>query len=237
MAKKVEGYIKLQIAAGNATPAPPVGPALGQKGVNIMDFCKQFNAKTADQPGMIIPVVITVYADRSFSFICKTPPAAVLLKKAAGLEHASGEMCIRDRYIPEPERDNDKPFIMPVEDVFSITGRGTVATGRVERGVLKVGDEVEIIGLTEERRKVVVTGLEMFRKLYNLVSPKMCIRDSLNILSHNFSNFAVAARYGFYQLSALICEHYRQPVKFPGKHACLCAKPFRKLFSAFRLVK
>ncbi len=91
MAKKVEGYIKLQIAAGNATPAPPVGPALGQKGVNIMDFCKQFNAKTADQAGMIIPVVITVYADRSFSFICKTPPAAVLLKKAAGLEHASGE--------------------------------------------------------------------------------------------------------------------------------------------------
>ncbi|MDD4391013.1 MAG: 50S ribosomal protein L11 [Eubacteriales bacterium] len=91
MAKKVDGYIKLQIAAGNATPAPPVGPALGQKGVNIMDFCKQFNAKTADQPGMIIPVVITVYADRSFSFICKTPPAAVLLKKAAGIEHASGE--------------------------------------------------------------------------------------------------------------------------------------------------
>ena len=91
MAKKVEGYIKLQIAAGNATPAPPVGPALGQKGVNIMDFCKQFNAKTADQPGMGLPVVITVYADRSFSFICKTPPAAVLLKKAAGLEHASGE--------------------------------------------------------------------------------------------------------------------------------------------------
>ena len=91
MAKKVEGYIKLQIAAGNATPAPPVGPALGQKGVNIMDFCKQFNAKTADQPGMVIPVVITVYADRSFSFICKTPPAAVLLKKAAGLEHASSE--------------------------------------------------------------------------------------------------------------------------------------------------
>ena len=91
MAKKVEGYIKLQIAAGNATPAPPVGPARGQKGVTIMDFCNQSNAKTADQPGMIIPVVITVYADRSFSFICKTPPAAVLLKKAAGLEHASGE--------------------------------------------------------------------------------------------------------------------------------------------------
>jgi large subunit ribosomal protein L11 len=91
MAKKVEGYIKLQIPAGGATPAPPVGPALGQHGVNIMDFCKQFNAKTQDQPGMIIPVVITIYADRSFSFITKTPPAAVLLKKAAGLDKASGE--------------------------------------------------------------------------------------------------------------------------------------------------
>ena len=91
MAKKIEGFIKLQIPAGAATPAPPVGPALGQKGVNIMDFCKQFNAKTADQPGMIIPVVITVYADRSFTFITKTPPAAVLLKKAAGIESASGE--------------------------------------------------------------------------------------------------------------------------------------------------
>ena len=91
MAKKVDGLIKLQIPAGNATPAPPVGPALGQKGVNIMDFCKQFNAKTADQPGMIIPVVITVYTDRSFTFITKTPPAAVLLKKAANLNVASGE--------------------------------------------------------------------------------------------------------------------------------------------------
>ena len=91
MAKKIGGYIKLQIPAGNANPAPPVGPALGQHGVNIMDFCKQFNAKTQDQQGMIIPVVITVYADRSFSFICKTPPAAVLLKKAAGLDTASGE--------------------------------------------------------------------------------------------------------------------------------------------------
>jgi large subunit ribosomal protein L11 len=91
MAKKIEGYIKLQIPAGGANPAPPVGPALGQKGVNIMDFCKQFNAKTQDQAGMIIPVVITVYADRSFSFITKTPPAAVLLKKAANLQKASGE--------------------------------------------------------------------------------------------------------------------------------------------------
>ena len=90
MAKKVEGYIKLQIAAGNATPAPPVGPALGQKGVNIMDFCKQFNAKTADQPGMIIPVVITVYQDKSFSFVTKTPPAAVLLKKACKIQKGAG---------------------------------------------------------------------------------------------------------------------------------------------------
>jgi len=83
MAKKVEGYIKLQIPAGKATPAPPVGPALGQHGVNIVEFTKQFNAKTADQGDMIIPVVITVYNDRSFSFITKTPPAAVLIKKAA----------------------------------------------------------------------------------------------------------------------------------------------------------
>jgi len=91
MAKKIEGYVKLQIEAGKATPAPPVGPALGQKGVNIMDFCKQFNARTQDQPGMVIPVVITVYSDRSFTFVTKTPPAAVLLKKAANLKAASGE--------------------------------------------------------------------------------------------------------------------------------------------------
>ena len=91
MAKKIDGYIKLQIPAGGATPAPPVGPALGQKSVNIMDFCKQFNVKTQDQQGMIIPVVITVYTDRSFTFVCKTPPAAVLIKKAAGIDKASGE--------------------------------------------------------------------------------------------------------------------------------------------------
>lgn len=91
MAKKVTGQIKLQIPAGQATPAPPVGPALGQAGVNIMDFCKAFNAKTQGEPGMIIPVVITVYADRSYTFITKTPPAAVLLKKAAGVEKGSGE--------------------------------------------------------------------------------------------------------------------------------------------------
>ena len=91
MAKKVIAQIKLQLPAGKATPAPPVGPALGQHGVNIMEFCKQFNAKTADQPGMIIPAVLTVYADRSFTFILKTPPASVLLKKAASLEKGSGE--------------------------------------------------------------------------------------------------------------------------------------------------
>ena len=91
MAKKVEGYIKLQIQAGKATPAPPVGPALGQHGVNIVDFTKQFNDRTADKGDMIIPVVITVYADRSFTFITKTPPAAVLIKKAAGIQKASGE--------------------------------------------------------------------------------------------------------------------------------------------------
>ena len=90
MAKKVTGYIKLQIPAGKATPAPPVGPALGQHGVNIMGFTKEFNAKTADQAGMIIPVVITVYQDRSFSFITKTPPAAVLLKKACNIKSGSG---------------------------------------------------------------------------------------------------------------------------------------------------
>jgi large subunit ribosomal protein L11 len=90
MAKKVVGQIKLQIPAGQATPAPPVGPALGQAGLNIMDFCKTFNARTQKDIGMIIPVVITVYGDRTYTFITKTPPAAVLLKKAAGIEKGSG---------------------------------------------------------------------------------------------------------------------------------------------------
>ncbi|NLB64116.1 MAG: 50S ribosomal protein L11 [Fibrobacter sp.] len=91
MAKKISGYIKLQIPAGQANPAPPVGPALGQQGVNIMEFCKQFNARTQDDKGMIIPVVITVFADKSFTFITKTPPAVVLIKKAIGLKLGSGE--------------------------------------------------------------------------------------------------------------------------------------------------
>ena len=90
MAKKVTGQIKLQIPGGAANPAPPVGPALGQRGVNIMEFCKAFNAKTADSKGMIIPVIITVYSDRSFTFITKTPPAAILILKAAKIEKGSG---------------------------------------------------------------------------------------------------------------------------------------------------
>ncbi len=91
MAKKVVTQVKLQISAGQANPSPPVGPALGQHGVNIMEFCKQFNAKTADKSGLVIPVIITIYSDRSFTFILKTPPASILLVKAAGLEKGSGE--------------------------------------------------------------------------------------------------------------------------------------------------
>ena len=91
MAKKIQGYVRLQLPAGAANPAPPVGPALGAQGVNIMGFCKEFNAKTKDQNGMIIPVVITVFSDKSFSFICKSPPAAVLLKKAAGIASGSAK--------------------------------------------------------------------------------------------------------------------------------------------------
>jgi large subunit ribosomal protein L11 len=91
MAKPITAYVKLQCNAGAATPAPPVGPALGQHGINIMEFCKQFNARTQAQSGLVIPVIITVYSDRSFTFVTKTPPAAILLKKAAGLEKASGQ--------------------------------------------------------------------------------------------------------------------------------------------------
>jgi large subunit ribosomal protein L11 len=96
MAKKIDGYIKLQVKAGQASPAPPIGPALGQKGVNIMEFCKAFNAQTQDRMGLVLPVVITVFADKSFSFIVKSPPAAVLLKKAAGVEKGAGDP-LRDK--------------------------------------------------------------------------------------------------------------------------------------------
>lgn len=91
MAKKIDGYIKLQIKAGQASPAPPIGPALGQKGVNIMEFCKAFNAQTQDRMGLVLPVVITVFGDKSFSFIVKSPPAPVLLKKAAGIQKGAGD--------------------------------------------------------------------------------------------------------------------------------------------------
>lgn len=91
MAKKVVGYVKLQIPGGQATPAPPVGPALGQRGINIMEFCKQFNARTQDKAGLILPVIVTIYSDKSFTFVVKTPPASVLLKKAAGIEKGSSE--------------------------------------------------------------------------------------------------------------------------------------------------
>lgn len=91
MAKKIDGYIKLQVKAGQANPAPPIGPALGQKGVNIMEFCKQFNAATQDRMGLILPVVITVFSDKSFNFIVKSPPAAVLIKKAAGIESGAAD--------------------------------------------------------------------------------------------------------------------------------------------------
>ena len=101
MAQKVTGLIKLQIPAGKATPAPPVGPALGQHGVNIMAFTKEFNERTKGDAGLIIPVVITVYADRSFTFITKTPPAAVLIKKACGIETASGEPKIAEQKMPD----------------------------------------------------------------------------------------------------------------------------------------
>ena len=97
MAKKITGYIKLQIPAAKANPSPPIGPALGQHGVNIMEFCKRFNAETQDQKGMIIPVVITVYADRSFSFIKKTPPASILLLKEAGIEKGEGVLGVNYR--------------------------------------------------------------------------------------------------------------------------------------------
>jgi large subunit ribosomal protein L11 len=111
MAKKVTGKIKLQIPAGAANPAPPVGPALGQHGVNIMEFCKAFNAQTQNQPGVIIPVQITIYADRSFSFVLKTPPASYLLKKAAGVEKGS----------PEPNRNKVAQLTMnQVEEIAKL---------------------------------------------------------------------------------------------------------------------
>src|ERR1035438_7530197 len=131
MAKKVTGYVKLQIEAGKATPAPPVGTALGPQGVNIMDFCKAFNAKTAKDAGLIIPVVVTVYSDRSYSFITKTPPAAVLLKKAAKLEKGSGvpnktKVGVQQAHLPPPP----PPPPAPVEHNITLPA-GTAVPVRI----------------------------------------------------------------------------------------------------------
>jgi len=141
MAKKVTGYIKLQIPAAKATPAPPVGPALGQHGVNIVQFTKEFNARTADQPGMIIPVVITVYSDRSFSFITKTPPAAVLLKKACNLESASGEPNKRKvAKIPREEVRKIAELKMPDLNAASIESAMSMIAGTARSMGIEVVD-------------------------------------------------------------------------------------------------
>jgi large subunit ribosomal protein L11 len=139
MAKKVTGFIKLQVPAGAANPAPPVGPALGQHGVNIMEFCKQFNARTQGQPGMIIPVEITVYGDRSFTFITKTPPAAILLKKAAGL--ASGSPAQKQQKVGKVTRDQLREIAelkMPDLNATNIDG----AMAMIEGTARSMGIEV-----------------------------------------------------------------------------------------------
>ena len=140
MAKKVVGQIKLQIPGGQANPAPPVGPALGQHGVNISEFCKSFNAKTADQQGTLVPVEITVYADRSFDFITKTPPAAVLLKEAAGIETASGEPNL------------DKVATVSKEDVKKIaeTKMKDLNAGSIEAAMSMVAGTARSMGIVVE---------------------------------------------------------------------------------------
>ncbi|MDR0787759.1 MAG: 50S ribosomal protein L11 [Gemmatimonadota bacterium] len=140
MAKKVTGFIKLQVPAGAANPAPPVGPALGQHGVNIMEFCKQFNARTQGQPGMIIPVEITVYGDRSFTFITKTPPAAILLKKAAGL--ASGSAAQKRQKVGTVTRDQVRQIAetkMPDLNATDLEGAMAMIAGTAR----SMGIEVE----------------------------------------------------------------------------------------------
>ena len=141
MAKKVTGYIKLQIPAGKATPAPPVGPALGQHGVNIVEFTKQFNAKTADQGDMIIPVVITVYADRSFSFITKTPPAAVLLKKACKIQSgASNSIKETVATISKDEIQKIAELKMPDLNAASLEAAMSMIAGTARSMGIKVED-------------------------------------------------------------------------------------------------
>ena len=140
MAKKVEKIVKLQIPAGKATPAPPVGPALGQAGINIMGFTKEFNARTADQAGLIIPVVISVYEDRSFTFVTKTPPAAVLLKKAANVEKGSGEP--NKNKVAKVSRDQVKEIAeLKMEDLNAAD---------VEAAMRKVEGTARSMGITVE---------------------------------------------------------------------------------------
>ena len=141
MAKKIEGYIKLQIEAGKATPAPPVGPALGQHGVNIVQFTKDFNARTADQPGMIIPVVITVYNDKSFSFVTKTPPAAVLLKKACKIQSgASNSKTQTVATISREEVQKIAELKMPDLNAASVEAATSMIAGTARSMGIKVTD-------------------------------------------------------------------------------------------------
>ena len=142
MAKKITGYIKLQIQAAKATPAPPVGPALGQHGVNIVQFTKEFNARTAQQEGMIIPVVITVYADKSFSFITKTPPAAILLKKACKLDKASGvPNKTKVASIKKSEVKKIAEIKMPDLNCFTVTSAMKMVAGTARSmGITVTGD-------------------------------------------------------------------------------------------------
>ena len=140
MAKKVAGFIKLQIPAGKATPAPPVGPALGQHGVNIMGFCKEFNERTNKDAGLIIPVVITVYADRSFSFITKTPPAAVLIKKACNIEHASGR----------PNRDKVETLTRAQVEEIAKTKMPDLNAASLEAAMSMVAGTARSMGVTVE---------------------------------------------------------------------------------------
>ena len=140
MAKKVAGFIKLQIPAGKATPAPPVGPALGQHGVNIMGFCKEFNERTNKDAGLIIPVVITVYADRSFSFITKTPPAAVLIKKACNIEHASGR----------PNRDKVAALTRAQVEEIAKTKMPDLNAASLEAAMSMVAGTARSMGVTVE---------------------------------------------------------------------------------------
>ena len=140
MAKKVEGYIKLQIPAGKATPAPPVGPALGQHGVNIVQFTKEFNARTADQGDVVIPVVITVYQDRSFSFVTKTPPAAVLLKKACKIQSGSGE----------PNRKKVATISKEEIQKIAVTKMPDLNAGSLEAAMSMIAGTARSMGITVE---------------------------------------------------------------------------------------